>query len=114
MNKYVAAGYEQVSRKFRRIARLPPGETGRQALERVDSQYVRDVEAQIERTCAEMYRRVYAEREGNMVELTVEEFAEFLYATGRSNGWKPKGPACEHCKSYGHQHTPECPNRTRR
>lgn len=109
----LASGVEQLSRKYRLVARLPPGMTGLEALrERAPDRYhalTKRMAETTERLAADEYRRWVAKDHGDEFELTVEEFSEFLAKTGRSD-WKPKGPACPHCKSFGHMHSPECPN----
>ena len=78
----VAQGYQQVSRKNRMVARLPPGMTGLEALRTVDPQLADNFLANAERMAAEQYMRCYANKE-NQLTLTQGEFAEFLKATGR-------------------------------
>jgi hypothetical protein len=76
----IKRGYRQVSRKYRRVAALPEGKTGIQAIRDADPSYYKGVVARIEESCADQYLRVYAK---DKLELTREEFAEFLRQTGR-------------------------------
>lgn len=57
-----AEGWRVTSRRFRMIARLPPGETGLQAYSRAAGRPA----GQGEYHAGELYRAVYAEREGFM------------------------------------------------
>ena len=73
----VAAGYRQISNKYRMVARLPEGTTGLQALQAVDSEFARDLIRRIEEQAADQYRRVHARGAGNVLELDEETFADF-------------------------------------
>jgi hypothetical protein len=73
----VADGWRQTSHRFRLIARLPPGETGKQALERASGHKWTLPEAH----AAEQYRRCYADKEGYAKELDLRTFKFF-----RANG----------------------------
>lgn len=78
----VAAGYKQVSRKYRLVARLPEGKTGMEALEAHAPDTARNFRRMAEEMAASQYLRIYADRDGNQVELTPEEFEEFRKAGG--------------------------------
>ena len=75
IDQLIQDGYEQVSRKYRRLARLPDGMNGIEAMRTVDPGFVRLKMEHLEQECAEMFLRVYS---AEKVELTVEEFEEFL------------------------------------
>jgi len=75
-------GYQQTSGKYRRVARLPIGESGIQALRRADPDTYQAIMMRAERDCADTYRRVYANREGNQLVLTHEELRAFRKAGG--------------------------------
>lgn len=80
VDELIAEGYEQISRKYRTLARLPYGKTGLEALAEVDPdlavQYLRNAEEMAK----SQYLRVYSR---DKVELTTEAFNEFLQKTGR-------------------------------
>jgi hypothetical protein len=110
VDELLRQGAQQLSRKYRHVARLPPNTTGLEAMrERAPGRYA-EVMRRAEQWAADEYRRYVAQYHGDHFELTVDEFSEFLVKTGRGNGWKPKGEACEHCKSLGHVHSRDCPN----
>lgn len=68
----IAQGYEQVSRKYRRLARLPLGMTGLEALRQADPELASHLERNLEETAKFMYLRIHAK---DFVVLTPEEFA---------------------------------------
>lgn len=80
----VAAGYMQISRAYRRVARLPPGKTAIEAIKeghpRLYQQLVEDMEESAKRN----YLRLCAEKDGNGLELTEELFKQFRDAGGQS------------------------------
>lgn len=76
------AGYRQLSRKHRIVARLPPGKTGLEALREADSEAYERVMRLAEESAAEDYRRFHARGEDRR-ELSIEEFAAFRKAGGR-------------------------------
>ena len=78
----IAAGFQQTSRRFRMLARMPAGMTGLQALATVDPNLAARLQQHAEETAAEHYRRVYAPP-ADQVTLTPAEFDEFLVKTGR-------------------------------
>lgn len=105
-------GVRQLSRKYRTVARLPPGMTGLEALkQRAPEKYAR-VMAWAEDRAAEEYCRYEAKKYGDEFELSVSEFNEFLAKTGRKpNNFieQPGLVQCTHCQTLGHQHAPGCP-----
>lgn len=109
----IAQGAKQMSRWCRRVARLPPGMSGLQALRARAPERYRDVMQRAEEWAAEEYRRYVADKHGDEFTLSVHEFAEFLSKTGRTK-WQPNSEPCPHCYSYGHEHARFCPNRGKR
>lgn len=81
----IADGYMSVSNKYRHVAKLPLGETGVQALSRVCPDAAKDIADRIEQQSANTYRRCYTERDGNMLELSIEEYSDFRKSGGRSS-----------------------------
>lgn len=67
------AGYRQVSRKHRSIARLPTGMTGLQALATKNPAFAARLLADAEESATEHYLRVYAP----CIELSPAEFETF-------------------------------------
>lgn len=82
-----AYGARQTSAKYRNVAWLPPGETGLQALERVDPRAAEDIRRRIEDQCADTYLRVYAERDGNQRSLDLRTFQAFKRIERERRGW---------------------------
>jgi len=80
----VAAGYMQVSRKYRTIARLPPGKTAIEAMKELHPHAYQQVLEDIEQSAMRQYLRVYAHSDGNTLELTEEQFNAFRDAGGQS------------------------------
>lgn len=78
----IAAGYRQVSRKHRTVAKLPAGETGLEALARRAPLAYAHLMQQMEQRAADTYRRIYAESEGNWLELDSFDFEAFRKAGG--------------------------------
>lgn len=85
----VRDGYEQLSRKFRTVARLPKGLNGYEALARHDSYMANHFLDQAMRNCAREYMVLYAKKDQESgldtdlhVELTDEEFREWLRLRG--------------------------------
>ena len=111
VDELLQQGVKQISRKYRTVARLPVGMTGLDALRERSPERYAQIMRRAESWAAEEYRIGVAKDYGDEFELTVEEFSEFLKKTGRGNGWKPKGEACEHCRSLGHMHAKDCPNK---
>lgn len=66
----VAQGYYQVSRRYRLVARLPPGYTGRKALREKNPKLASEMS---EAHCRDHFLRVYAEH----LELDAETFVAF-------------------------------------
>jgi len=79
----IALGFQQVSRKYRLLARIPAGKTGLQALAEVQPDYARQILDNAERQAAAAYMRIHACGD-DRVELTREEFEEYLSKTGRA------------------------------
>lgn len=84
--RLVSEGWEQISRKYRMLARLPPGLTGLEALREHDHKLVDRFLAVAEDNARFQYLRVYAPEE-HRIELTREEFAAYLVVTKRSPGF---------------------------
>ncbi len=82
-----ARGAQQTSRKFRCVAWLPSGETGMQALERVAPNAAREIRQRIEDSCADTYRRMHAERDGNQQALDLRTFQAFKRIERERRGW---------------------------
>jgi hypothetical protein len=85
VKELISHGYQQTSSKYRTVARLPPGKTGLEALRDVSPHDYHLIIARIEQQCASTYRRLYAEKEGNQLELSPEEFAAFKAAGGETS-----------------------------
>ncbi len=81
----IAAGFKQISRKAGLVARLPPGLDGIEALKLVDRRRYQDIVGEIERRCADMYRRGYAQGDDRLT-LSPEEMAAFR-AVGGESSW---------------------------
>jgi hypothetical protein len=77
----VAQGYEQVSRKYRIVARLPEGKTGLEALAEVDPELAKHMLDEVNLEAGRHYMRVHARH--TQLSLTWEEFNEFLIKTGK-------------------------------
>jgi len=83
--RLVDEGYKQVSRKYRTVARLPPGMTGLEAMRTVDPAFVEDMMRRLNDAAAEQYLRVYAK---DTVEVPIKDWPEWLRLTGR---WTQQG-----------------------
>lgn len=70
-----AAGWRVVSRAHLIAARLPPGETGKQALARHDAKLAGHLG---EYDAADHYRRMYAERDGGWMQITSGAMRELV------------------------------------
>lgn len=77
----------QTSAKYRHVAWLPPGLSGLEALERVAPNVAHDIRRRLEEQCAETYRRIYAEREGNQRTLDLRTFQTFKRLERQKRGW---------------------------
>lgn len=111
VDELLKRGAQQISRKHRTVAVLPEGMTGLDALERYCPEEFERLMQRIEDSAADSYRRSPAAyRNGHQINLTVDQFQEFLQRTGRGGKWRPSGDACEHCKTLGHRHARDCPN----
>lgn len=78
-------GWVQTSRKYRTVARLPPGKTGYEALKAVDPGIARHFWEQFQRTCADhAMRSCYEQRTAGLsLELDEATFAAFRRLGGR-------------------------------
>lgn len=83
VDELIAAGFEQVSRKYRTLARLPPGTKGLEALREHNASRAREIMEKANDEAARLYRAVYASGE-DKIELSEEEFKEYLKKTGRA------------------------------
>jgi hypothetical protein len=83
VDELIAAGFQQVSRKYRRLARTPANKTALEALAEVAPEYARQILAHAEDRAARHFRAVHASGE-DRIELSAEEFKEYLGKTGRS------------------------------
>jgi hypothetical protein len=79
----IATGFKQVSRKYRKLARIPAGKTGLEALAEVAPDLAAHFLAQAQERAADHYRSRYATGE-DAVELSDEDFKEYLAKTGRA------------------------------
>ena len=95
----LAGGWRQVSHTHRHLARLPPGKTGLEALAEVSPSSVADIMRRVEMEAADDYLRTHAPEEHQKT-LTIEEFDDFLRATGRRGMKSPKPVKCPECESY--------------
>jgi hypothetical protein len=82
IDELIAQGYEQTSRKYRIVARLPPGKTGLEALAEVDPGLAANILRNANEQAAQQFRRVHAQGEDQLT-LTWGEFNEFLVKTGK-------------------------------
>lgn len=73
-----AEGWRVTSRKYRCIARLPPGESGADAYRRCSS----PPRTLPEHEAADLYRRMYAEREGHASTASATVIVELARITG--------------------------------
>jgi hypothetical protein len=79
----IKQGYEQISRKYRMLGRLPEGKTGLEALREVDPRLAQHFLDNANNAAKDQYIRCYTRGEPYRIELTREEFDEFLRQTGR-------------------------------
>jgi hypothetical protein len=89
VEQLVRDGWQQVSRKFCTIARLPPGLTGRQALATRDVEMASRVDKHghfihSESDCAGFYLRVFGHADGNWMELRLDDFKRFRKLGGQA------------------------------
>jgi hypothetical protein len=80
----VAAGYMQVSRRYRTVARLPPGKTAIEAMKELHPRAYQQILDDIEQSAMRQYLRMYARGDGNTLELTEDQFNAFRAAGGQS------------------------------
>lgn len=114
VDELLSQNVEQLSRKFRSVARLPPGMTGLEALRERAPEHYASVMQRAERWAADEYRRYVASKYGDAFDLTPKEFNEYLVKTGRrpNTFLEEDRPACPHCQSFGRNHRRGCPNQT--
>jgi len=91
VDEVIAGGFKQVSRKYRMLARVPTGKTPIEALREVDPRAAKRLEERLHDWATNEYIRCHAEGE-NKVELSVEEFKEYLGKTGRAPVLKDETP----------------------
>ncbi len=79
----VAAGYRQISSKYRIVARLPEGKSGYEALRDADPDFAARLLANFQRDCEDQFLRVCAsdKHKQTLDELT---FTAFRAAGGRT------------------------------
>lgn len=65
------AGYRVTSRRYRMVSRIPPGLTGRGAMNTVDPGFSPTLSSE---SCAEQYRRVYSQDHLTLEWQTWQEF----------------------------------------
>jgi hypothetical protein len=78
-----AGGYQQLSRKYRLVARVPAGMTAMDALRKYDPAAAARYLQMAEQWAAEHYRRYLASKNGHEEKLTPGEFAAFREAGGQ-------------------------------
>lgn len=86
--RLVAEGWMQTSRKFRHVARVPPGMSPIEALRAVDPRAAADLEDRLQRWAADSFRRTHAQHPlvaENHRELDIGTFAAFRKAGGESS-----------------------------
>jgi hypothetical protein len=84
----VAGGYQQISSKYRLVARLPPGMTGLEALAKVDPRLAQNFLDNANELAAQQYLRCYPGVD--KIRLTYEEFGAFKKVLDPH--WKAKPP----------------------
>lgn len=108
----LAQGVRQLSRKYRTVARLPPGMTGLEALKERAPEKYKEVMKWAEERAADVYCRYEAQKHGDQFDLSVEQFNEYLAKTGRKpNNFLEQDnlQQCRHCQTLGHMHARGCP-----
>jgi hypothetical protein len=83
VEELIAEGYQSTSNKYRTVARLPAGKNGIEALREIAPSEYHHIMERIEQECARTYRRLYAEKHGDQLELSIEEFQAFKRAGGK-------------------------------
>lgn len=78
IRQMIAEGYIQLSRKYRLLGNLPEGKTGIEAMREVDPRMAQHFQDTFDRQMKEQFLRVYGKVGEHVVELTQEEFSEFL------------------------------------
>ena len=93
-----AAGYQQTSRKYRHVARIPAGLTAIEAVRRHDPRQAERFLQMAEEWAASHYRTYYAERDGCHETLSEGEFAAFREAGGHPST-RRGAPACSQTRT---------------
>lgn len=83
--KYDPAVWRGVSNKHRTVARLPEGMTGIEALKKYAPDEYDQLLEYIEQRAANTYRRIYADKNGDVAILNQVEWDEFKNAGGESS-----------------------------
>ena len=73
-----ARGAIQLSRKYCHVGVLPEGKTGLELMQEVEPRWVEEERRQLEQKAAENYIRCYGHNNGCIIELTYDEFEEWL------------------------------------
>lgn len=110
IDELLAQGGQQMSRKYRHVARLPPNMTALEALRTRAPEHYASVMRRAEEWAAHEYRLYVAGKFGDSFTLSVEEFNEFLVKTGRKPNTFLETPRtrCTGCGSLGHLHRKDC------
>lgn len=86
--RLVAEGWMQTSRKYRSVARVPPGMTAIEALRTVSPREAADLERRLEQWAADAFRRSHSKDPlvtENRLVLDIGTFAAFRKAGGESS-----------------------------
>ena len=75
VRELIRNGYTQTSRRFRRLAKLPDGMSGIEAMQTVDPTWIKERMSRLEADAAELFCRVHS---AEKIELTDVEFAIYL------------------------------------
>jgi hypothetical protein len=78
----------QLSRKYRTVGIIPKGESGLSALRKADESAWRRIMERAEGQAREEFLRLSSSRQ-HRIELTVDEFNEYLRKTGRKPDGQP-------------------------
>lgn len=110
VDELLAQGGQQMSRKYRHVARLPPNMTALEALRTRAPEHYASVMRRAEEWAAHEYRLYVAGKFGDSFTLSVEEFNEFLVKTGRKPNTflETPRPRCSGCQSLGMHHREGC------
>ena len=107
IDEWIAQGIMTISRKYRRVFLPPIGKSFVETIKEQDSNLYNHLMEDLEFRAKEMYRSKLAEKNGDVFELSREEFRELLMKTGRS-AWKPTQSACIECHTLGNSHSKYC------